>query len=255
MWQPTTEILEAAYSHARDCLPMEACGLVIEGKYCRVRNLSDERDHFSMDMAAVIKWTHGELARVEAFVHSHAFQPPIASIADLASCEGLGKPWLIVAMPLKTYQVIEPSGFMAPLVGRPWCWGSLDCYGLVRDAYRMQAGIEIPNYNRNWGWWEQGEDLIEQQFAEAGFVRLGPDEDFRALDVIGCKVRCDVVNHVAVWQADDKILHHLAGRYSVIEPYNGFFRKCTSLHLRHNKLMVSATNADSVAPAEQGNAA
>jgi proteasome lid subunit RPN8/RPN11 len=253
MWQPSDQILEAAFAHARDGLPLEACGLVISGKYHRVRNLTDERDHFSMDMAQVIKLTGGDLTKIEAFVHSHAFQPPFASIADLASCESMMTPWLIVAMPLKTYQVIEPSGFMAPLIGRPWCWGSLDCYGLVRDAYKMQAGIEIPNFTRNWGWWEEGEDLIETQFSQAGFVALGPDEEFKALDVIGCKVRCAVVNHVAVWQAGDYILHHLAGRYSVLEPYNGFFRKCAHLHLRHQSLLA-AHNADSAVHATGENA-
>jgi cell wall-associated NlpC family hydrolase len=50
----------------------------------------------------------------------------------------------------------------------------LDCYTLVRDWYRREAGIELPDFERADDWWNQGQDLYMQQFAQAGFSRI-PD--------------------------------------------------------------------------------
>jgi cell wall-associated NlpC family hydrolase len=234
-WQPDSAILAAAYEHAEDCEPMESCGLVIEGRYHRVTNQADEIDYFTMSAREriMIEERYGP---AQAIVHSHCYRNTVASLADLAACEKFGVPWLITAWPLKTWQVIEPSGFKAPLIGRPWAWGTLDCFGLVRDAYRQLAGIDLPDFEREWGWWDKGGDLIAAQYTVAGFKRLEPGAEFENLDVIGCQIRAPVVNHVGVWLPGDLILHQLAGRISTKEPFGGFFHDTMVLHLRHNEI-------------------
>ena len=51
------------------------------------------------------------------------------------ACEASGLPWHIVGIPSEDWIRIEPTGFVAPLVGRGWSHGVLDCYSLVRDWF------------------------------------------------------------------------------------------------------------------------
>jgi cell wall-associated NlpC family hydrolase len=234
-WQPSQEILTDAFAHAAKCAPLESCGLVLEGRYYPVSNEADEPDYFTMSARERIG-LEAEHGPAQAIVHSHCYRNNVASLADLASCEKFGVPWLIIAWPLSTWRVIEPSGFKAPLLGRPWAWGTLDCFGLVRDAYRQLAGIELPDFEREWGWWEKGGDLIASQYGKAGFTALEPGAGFENLDVIGCQIRAPVVNHVGVWLPGDLILHQLAGRVSTREPFGGVFHDTMVLHLRHAEI-------------------
>jgi len=45
------------------------------------------------------------------------------------------------------------------LVGREWSHGVLDCYALVRDWFRAERGVELPNFVRFDDWWKRGENL------------------------------------------------------------------------------------------------
>jgi proteasome lid subunit RPN8/RPN11 len=236
-FEPSAGCLHAALLHARACMPMESCGLVIGGSFFAVTNTAGEESNFVMNMVEVIA-LEAAYGKMEAVVHSHVYQPAVASEADQAMCEKTAVPWLIVSVPLNTHCVIEPCGYIAPLIGRQWAWGTMDCYGLVRDAYKVMGGIEIPDFQREWMWWENGGDIIGSQFQDAGFIPLSVDADFQHLDVVGMQVRCDVVNHLGVWLQGDYLLHQLMGRVSARQPYGGFFKSVTALHLRHRELMA-----------------
>lgn len=233
-WEPSAAVLQAAHEHAAACAPQECCGLVIAGQYHPVRNTATDRMAFVMDAReyADLETRHGP---AEAIVHSHVFAPPIPSEGDRAMCEKLGLPWLIVSHPLGTHQILEPSGFRAPLIGRSWAWGTLDCFGIIKDGMAEYAGIEIPDFQRDWLWWERGQNIIRDHFAEAGFIPVeGP---YQHCDVIGMQVRAPVVNHLALFLKPDVILHHMMNRLSAREIYGGLWQRMTVLHLRHRDLM------------------
>jgi cell wall-associated NlpC family hydrolase len=142
----------------------------------------------------------------------------------------------IVSWPLGSHAVIEPCGWRAPLVGRKWAWGTHDCFGLVRDGIKDHAGIDIPDFGRDWMWWERGGDIIASQVAEAGFVPV--DGEWRHCDVIGMRIwPAKVVNHLGLFLAPDVMLHQLFGRNSVREVYGGVYAMATVLHLRHRQLL------------------
>jgi cell wall-associated NlpC family hydrolase len=187
-----------------------------------------------MDLRAflALKVEHGE---PEAIVHSHIYAPPIPSDADLTACESTGVPWLIVNFPLGAWRVIEPCGYKAPLIGRQWAWGVLDCYSVVRDGLRDLGGIDMPDFDREWKFWERGANTIEDNLAAAGLVKVAGD--WRDLDVIGMRIRAPVTNHLGLFLKPDVILHQMMGRYSVREVYGGVYAMATTLHLRHQSLM------------------
>ncbi|KAG0739940.1 hypothetical protein G6F24_017181 [Rhizopus arrhizus] len=69
-------------------------------------------------------------------------------------CEASGLPWHIVSVgqlageapTCHDIQTIEPCGYVAPLEGRQFAHGILDCYSLVRDFYALELGITLSQY-------------------------------------------------------------------------------------------------------------
>ena len=235
MFTPSEVQLAAALAHAGACEPLESCGVIADGLYWPLENTATEHDAFVMDMRGYLAVDAKH--PVEAVVHSHVYRRPIASDGDRAMCEKTGLPWLIVSWPLGVHAVIEPCGYRAPLVGRQWAWGSHDCYGLLRDGFYDYTGILIPDFSREWLWWQTGGDIIAAQFEQAGFVRLPPDTPMQHCDALGMKLHSPVVNHCGLFLAPDILLHQLMGRMSMREPYGGIYRYATILHVRHERLL------------------
>jgi proteasome lid subunit RPN8/RPN11 len=234
VWQAGDTIIKAALAHAEACQPLESCGVVSGGEFVPIENRATQFDTFVMDMLAYLRIANDK--GVDAVVHSHVYGPPLPSDADRAMCEVTAKPWLIVSWPLGTYGIIEPSGWRAPLIGRKWAWGTHDCFGLIRDGIKAYAGIDLPDFDRQWLWWEKGEDIISRQFTEAGFVEV--DGDWQHCDVIGMRIHPSaVVNHLGLFLSPDLILHQMLGRLSVREVYGGLYKLATVLHLRHHTLI------------------
>lgn len=229
-------ILDAVREHAAREAPRECCGLavVVKGRlrYWPCRNVGGEAE-FAIhpeDQAAA-----EDAGDVVAVCHSHVHLPPEPSEADRVMCERTRLPWLIVSHPAGAWHVIEPSGYRAPLVGRPFVHGVLDCYALVRDYYREVCGIELPDYAREDDWWLKGCNLYLDNFAEAGFVAVDP-AGLRPHDALLMQVAAPVPNHAGVIDADGFLLHHCHGRLSSRDVYGGYWRKVTTLVLRHRSL-------------------
>lgn len=223
-----------ALEHARKEYPREACGLLVIRKgrevYIRCRNIGVGTDQFVIhpeDYAAADE--QGEIVGV---VHSHPGMPPEPSQADRVACEASGLPWHIVGIPSEAWASIEPAGYVAPLVGREWSHGVLDCYSLVRDWFRIERSVELPNFARFDDWWKRGENLYLANFAQAGFEVIDPT-GLQPGDCFLMQVASPVPNHAAVYLGDGLILHHLQGRLSSRDVYGGYWQKVTTHVLRH----------------------
>jgi proteasome lid subunit RPN8/RPN11 len=226
-----------ALAHARAEYPRESCGLVMaDGRYLPARNLaSSAREHFILDARDYAR--AAESGEIVAVVHSHPDASANPSDADRVACEASGLPWYIVGLPDGMWRECAPCGYRAPLIGRPFVHGILDCYSLVRDWY-AERGIALPDFHRDDEWWRRGGNLYLDHYAEAGFVRLGAEApaEPREGDVILMQVLADVPNHAAIWLPGDVILHHLHGRLSCRDVYGGYWHKHTHSWLRHRSL-------------------
>lgn len=232
MWEPTPAIIDEAIAYLTAAMPMEACGVVVDGRFRPVVNESSDEHTFSMERESFLEAIKD--GHLDAIVHSHVYLPPIASQADLTMCETTNVPWLIVSVPLNRWTVIEPSGYVAPLIGRKWAHGSLDCWGLVRDGFKAFTGIQMPDYNRRWEWWHRGDNTIMENLADAGLVVLPSDTNLRHCDVLVLQVRAPVPNHMGLYvEPEGLILHQLANRFSVRETYGGYWRSSTVAVARH----------------------
>ena len=257
-------VKHAVERHALADYPREACGLIVAvgrtQKYVPCRNVADDGRDFRLpaeDYAAA-----EDLGQVLAVVHSHIDRSPMPTEADLVSCEGTGLPWHIVAVgrdagedgpKVMGWHSFEPSGYVAPLVGRQFFHGSLDCYGLIRDFFARELSIDLPDFERPDRWWDdpdQGE-LYLDNFERAGFVRV--DDGPRYADVILMQYRSDRTNHGGVYLGDaelksqpglhpvpNALLHHAMPRLSERVVYGGMWRDNTRMIVRHRSLSAVA---------------
>lgn len=237
------ETATAINAHAVAEHPRECCGLiaVIRGKevYLPCRNIADTpTEHFVLDPADYARAE--DLGTITHVVHSHVNASAQPSVADKSACEASGLPWIIVEVSRDPetkvvmagrYVEIEPAGFVAPLIGRPYAAGIHDCYALVRDYYDRELQIELPQYERRDLWWEKGYNLLVDNFEDAGFRRVGsrPQKN----DVFVMQIRSKVPNHTGVYIGDGRMLHHAYNRLSTIDVYGGYWRETTVMLLRH----------------------
>jgi proteasome lid subunit RPN8/RPN11 len=216
--------------------PREACGLVIikNGKqvYCPAKNLAKGSDNFILDPLDYEKAdTAGEIVAV---IHSHPNMSAKPSQADLVACEGSGLPWFICGIPSEQWEYIKPSGYIAPLVGRQWSHGVLDCYAIIRDWYAQEKNISLLDFERSDEWWKMGGNLYLDNFEKAGFKRITLEE-LSCGDVILMTVNSTVPNHGAIYLGDNMILHHVHGRLSTRDIFGGYWLKNAMVYLRYEK--------------------
>lgn len=227
--------LQAIRDHAAAEAPRECCGVILVRKgrqvYYPCHNVAvqgegnfhiKEQDYMEAEAS-------GEIV---AIVHSHPFTPPVATEADLVGVENSELPWVIVNHPLGTVGVFEPNGYEAPLVGRQFFYGVLDCYSLVRDYYKRELGIEMTDYAREPDWWEHGGNMYIDHYKEEGFYPV-PLEQIRKHDVILFTHQSKVPNHAAVFVGEGQILHHLSGRLSSRDTLGGYWEKAIYQVFRH----------------------
>lgn len=229
----------AILEHAAAEFPRECCGVLIvkKGKevYIPCRNLAPSNIlHFIMDGQDYAKAE--DEGDVLAIVHSHINESPTPSQADLVSCEQTGVPWIIVSMPTKQFHHFEPNGYVAPLIGRVFSYGVLDCYRLARDYYKQELNIDLKDFDRNGEWWHSGEDYMLERLEEADLIVVD-QKDMQPHDLIFMQVGANVANHVAIYLGNGIILHHVMRRLSCREVYGGFWEKHTRVVTRHRSLM------------------
>ena len=227
---------DVALAHAKDQDPKESCGLLIEikgkEKYYPCKNLSNWSNQcFIIDPIDYAKAE--DTGKILAVIHSHPTTQPIASQADMISCEDTNLPWHIVNPKTEQWGYYEPSGYKPPLIGRHWVWGVTDCWALVRDWYKETKGIIL----RDWERPITPEEFIADPMFErcawrTGFRQLRPEEKLENGDLLFMSILTSGLNHVAIF-IDGDVLHHLADRISCKEPYNQWLLKCTGKRYRY----------------------
>lgn len=223
------EIIE----HAESEKPTEACGLIVvfkgRHKYIRCTNLSTVPDTFIISPE---DYANAEdFGTVICVVHSHPFSNSKPSQADLVSLEKDSIPWVIYSCISKDFSTTYPSGYTAPLYGRQFSFGVLDCLTMIRDVYKEDLGILLKDDPiRAPKWWLSGQNLYVDRIEEWGFEVV---EDYKPYDILLMQVSAPVPDHAAVLLPDNTIAHHFEGRLSSKDVYGGWYRKVTTHICRH----------------------
>lgn len=233
--------------HAAECYPQESCGVVVlvDGveTYMPCRNVADTpTESFRIDAVDLMR-IEDQYGAPVAVVHSHPDATARPSDGDRKMCEAHGIPYHIISigklMPegfdFSEVFTVVPCGWKAPLEGRQFAHGTLDCYSLVQDWYAEKLGVQLPDFHRQDDWWNKGERLYTKEvFFEHGFREVGVDA-MEVGDVLIMQVMAPVENHAAIYVGNGKILHHMFGQTSRIVPFGGFLKSTTRYVMRYSK--------------------
>ncbi|MDH7796437.1 MULTISPECIES: NlpC/P60 family protein [unclassified Beijerinckia] len=128
------------------------------------------------------------------------------------------------------------------LLGRTFKLGSTDCYGLVREFYKDNFGIQLRNYARPMDFWDHNLNLYVENFTNEGFRPLSPAQEHPAQwkpgDAVLMAIRSPIANHAAVILPSGNILHHMLGKLSVEEPFRPAYRNAMVAILRHKDVVL-----------------
>lgn len=218
-------VLAASQKHAEAVYPEEAVGVVVKGRYVRLKNIHKKpEEYFAIDQAALLErygWDD-----IQAVIHSHAvdrgslYGPSEADMkAQITSKKAFGIQ-LVTAEGAGNIvwwgEGIEPL----PYEGRPYLFGVYDCYSILRDWYAGELGIQLKDFARSEDFYKKGNDLFTQNAEKQGFIKQ-PDAGVRKLrrgDVVLLAIRSTVPNHCIVALGGGLGLHHATDTTSVIEP-------------------------------------
>lgn len=227
----TDEIKDQIRRLATKYNPQEMCGLILADSdgvitYRDIANThEDKNNHFRIHIREVEK-VESEGKAILAIVHSHPKGSSDASANDKVQMNIHQRPYVIVGMD-GDIQVHEPK--RAPLVGRQYVHGSQDCYGIVRDYYARELGINLPDIQREDRWWEDKShpSLYLDNFKDFGFVAVSKD-DLQRHDVLLCRwEHATHVNHALIYLGDDPTLKSeetppcIGARMCLHHPYGG----------------------------------
>lgn len=233
------DIHDEILGHARCEAPKECCGLVVVFKgrevYHPCRNVADNQSNefvIHPEDYADAEDT-GQIIKV---VHSHPRTNARPSQPDLVGIENSGVPWIIVSPLTEQFTETEPTGYKAPLVGREYAYGVLDCFSIVRDYYDEVLNINLPDKEREGSWWLMGKNLFVEHYESYGFRKV---EELQKHDLILMYNGADVPNHFGIYLGGGRMLHHVQGRLSSRDVYGngGYWYKNTWGFIRHLDLM------------------
>lgn len=248
------KILQQAKEHAKNHYPNESCGLIIsteQGReYYPCDNLSmSANDNFILNPEDYAKAE--DKGEILAIVHSHPDKSARPSMADRVSCELHGLPWLILSEPDVGEEWLNPTGYKAPLLGREFSHGILDCWTLCRDWYAREWGLELIDFERSNLWWEDknSPSLYEENYEKAGFYKIPDMTKPQRGDMIIFQVgRTEHPNHAGIYLGNDGnlrseetpaifgnslFIHHLYGKLSTRDIYGFAWQERTRMILRH----------------------
>lgn len=124
------------------------------------------------------------------------------------------------------------------LENQPFDLGTQDCFTLVRDFYKLNFGIDMPNFARPNDWNPEKDDIIGKSHKAAGFKQLDVDENWppNPADLLVTTVGGSTPNHLVVYLGNNEILHHKDGLFSGKEVMRPAWKRFTSYILRHPSL-------------------
>lgn len=230
MFEQYVEQIEA---EANKEFPKEAVWLITKKGCKRVKNVHEQPESYFRISEAETK--KAMAAGLLAVVHTHPNGEAIPSSSDMAGQISTRVPWGIL-----TCDGVGTSAIVwwgdgvekPPLIGRTFRHGVTDCYALIKDYYDLELGIKLPDFPRDWAWWNEDQNLFEQGFTKAGFKQIDAS-DAQPGDVWLAKIgNVEVANHGGVLLENDLMIHQ-TGSNDAVDDSRPSAREPIYRYLRH----------------------
>jgi len=232
--------LEEITAYCKSVFPEEACGVITvsEGNYkfhpCPNVSLEDKTGNFTIHPLDFAK--AADSGEVVAVVHSHTQHPTVFSNIDRAYQRKQGIPWLLIGLMNENVETVwlEGSKEVLPLYGRNYVWHVTDCYSFVRDWYKSEMGIALPDFQRKENFWKDGQEIYLDNFEQAGFVEV-PAHTMQYGDVLLMQLAGNITSHGAIYLGNNVIGHHLPKRLSSKDVLGQFYIQRITKVVRHKE--------------------
>lgn len=224
--------------YSKHLIPNEGCGLLIDvaEKYLTFfpcKNTSEEpTKHFLLDQRDYLKAS--KCGSVKALVHSQ----PHSDFSELDKLNSAGHNiYSIVYCWLNDeFFCLDPRNLeLNKYVGKEFCIGKSDCFSLIREYYKNELNIEIFDYPRKDGWYQENPKIIRQQYQTQGFIAIDI-ADIKKNDVIMFAFTSAEPMHFALYLGGNQILHHERNLLSNIEFLSESYKKKIIMVVRHKTL-------------------
>jgi cell wall-associated NlpC family hydrolase len=242
--------------HANTSPTREVCGVILrDGELIELANVAESDHEFELP-------EEFEACRDRAICiyHSHVGIETAAHLspADILNAKEQGIAYLTYHAQFHQWDYYDPTalhpfplemtGAIAPTEPEYYLlwrfdYGRSDCYSLCRSWYAGMLGIDLGDYQRA----DLGDvtpiQFMDDRFIEQGFVKLGPNDQMQAHDLICFDIAGGTYNHIGICRSAEynQLLHNLGeGRYSEVTAYNQSWRDRTRSVFRHRLLLEAS---------------
>lgn len=234
------EDVEKALEHARCEFPKEACGVFTRSiGYFPCTNIDPEpNDNFQMKEYFQVAANESD---VIALFHSHTNSETSPTLADMHFQIKTKFPWCVAVLNDKG----SPFDFFSwgsdvipPLIGRQYRSGAMDCFSIIRDAYKLWYNVTLPEFPRDKDFAEKGQNIYLDNYGYADFKLITPELLMPGDVVIGSVGARGIINHGAIVLNNNEIIHHLSGHLSCRDNLAIWFRRL-NICLRHEQFAAN----------------
>lgn len=243
--------------HSLRDFPEEAIGVITPEGYLPLKNIAYDKLQSAQVDPEILR-TLRDSGRLLAVFHSHCQTPESGAIfgpseGDMISQRSMDVPFLLSWTDGQMCSHIAAWGDSLerlPLLGREFQHGITDCYELIRDYFFIEKEVDLPQFPRDWAWWDRGKNLYEDGFPQAQFKEISASESRRG-DVVLFKMydfrdlanrdKVHKFNHGGVLYRQGLLLHHVTSK----NPYDpsrisgttsiGSWMRFDHIWLRHNE--------------------
>jgi proteasome lid subunit RPN8/RPN11 len=195
----------------------EICGFIYNdsglAKLFECENIATDKENtFEISAEDYIKCFN--LGKIYGIYHSHVNQVSDFSIHDKELSEEMGIPIYVFSIKDNLFNLFIPNDLdISDYVGRTFCWGFDDCYGLVKDFYRKEYRIILSDYERDENFRNSDFDIVGE-LNKNDFKKVDSPEKG---DIILFKGVKGAPKHLAIYMGEGKILHHGYKKLSCIK--------------------------------------
>lgn len=196
--------------------PLEAVFLITKNGCKKVDNIAkDPKSSFAVKTRDI---ANAQKEGLLAVVHSHPDYPAYPSHADMQTQLNYKIPFGLLATDGKSTTDLIWWGDSVPtpdLKTRTFRYGVTDCWSYIRDYYKINLGINLKDYAREWDFWKNGNDLYTTNLNDAGFYKIDDIKNIKPNDIFLCNYRSRIPNHGGIYIGDGLISHHMTSRDAI----------------------------------------
>jgi cell wall-associated NlpC family hydrolase len=158
--------------------------------------------------------------------------------SNIDCIESVDEPTVYVEWPSGRTFAFFPNDWEdnAPYEGRIFSLGIFDCYSLVRDWYKRERNYILPKQTESMENLKMNfqtvftESTELENWEEVVVPQIGDGIFFS----IRASAEIQIPNHCGIYLGENKFLHHMANRLSVIEDFSDSWRRRVVKYLRYN---------------------